>query len=207
MSASGFTGQAFRVDVAGREVSLPIFAIKPDFGIALMMVIDMGVGFGAHVGAALAARLWPRAPEIVVGTATLGIPVALEVSRALGIDDYVILQKSPKLHLADALRAELRSITSSGVQSLLLDQRAVAKLRGRRVALVDDVVATGGSVAAALALLRQAGADVVAVGVVLTEAADWRAALGADAELVVALGHIPQFRPGAAGWEPIAGTD
>ncbi len=62
-------------------------------------------------------------PDIVVGAATLGIPVAIEVSRALGLDDYVIVQKSPKLHLANALEQRISSITSKGEQRLLLDGR------------------------------------------------------------------------------------
>jgi adenine phosphoribosyltransferase len=203
---SAFTGQDWPVDVAGFPVRLPIFSIKPEFAISLMMVIDMGVGFGAYVGAALAARLATLRPDIVVGPATLGIPVAIEVSRALGLDRYVILQKSPKLHLADALTRDITSITSSGAQKLLLDRRAVPLLAGKRVVLVDDVAATGSSLRGALALLRAAGAEIVGIGVVLTEAHDWRDTLGADAAMVQSLAHIPQFRPADGGWEPIPET-
>jgi adenine phosphoribosyltransferase len=152
------------------------------------MVIDMGVGFGERIGQALAARLAERKPDIVVGAATLGIPVAIEVSRHLGLDQYVIVQKSPKIHLGDALVEHVQSVTSSGSQRLLLDRRAIPLLKGRRV-----VVATGSSLAATLRLVRQAGAEVTGVGVILTEGHDWREALGADAALVTGLGHIPQF--------------
>ncbi len=201
-----FTGQDFELDVAGWRLVLPIIRLKPDFAISLMMIIDLGVRFSAHAGMALAARLSGLKPEIVVGPATLGIPLAIEVSRALGLDDYVILQKSPKLHLADALRQEITSITSAGAQSLLLDRRAVSKLKGRRVVLVDDVLASGSSLRGALALLRKAGADLVGVGVVLTEAHEWKSALGADAALVHGLAHIPQFTIAGGRWVPIPET-
>ncbi|WP_375466280.1 phosphoribosyltransferase family protein [uncultured Methylobacterium sp.] len=201
-----FTDQTWPVDVAGHGVDVPIVAIKPDFAIALMMIIDLGVRFGAHAGRMLAETLAPLEPEIVVGAATLGIPVAIEVSRALGLDDYVVLQKSPKLHLADALVQPIRSITSQGEQRLLLDRRSVPLLAGRRTVVVDDVVASGGSLKGSLALARQAGANVVGLGVVLTEAHDWRATLGADAALVRGLAHIPQFEPGDGGWRPIPAT-
>jgi adenine/guanine phosphoribosyltransferase-like PRPP-binding protein len=187
------TPKSYTVDIAGEPVELPLVAINDTLAISLLMVIDMGVRFGERIGQALAERLRAKRPDIVVGTATLGIPVAIEVSRHLGLDQYVILQKSPKIHLGDALVEHVTSVTSAGAQRLLLDRRAIPLLKGRRVAVVDDVVATGSSLAATLRLVRQAGADVVGIGVILTEAHAWRKVLGADADRVVGLGHIPQF--------------
>ncbi len=196
------------MDVAGVEVALPIVAVRPELAISLMMIIDMGVAFGAHVGAALAGKLKPLRPEVVVGAATLGIPVAIEVTRALGLDRYVILQKSPKLHLRDALTQTIASITSAGSQRLLLDRREVERLRGRRVVMVDDVAASGSSLKGALSLLRETGAEVVGIGVVLTEAHEWKTTLGADAALLQGLAHIPQFARAVdtGTWRPIPET-
>jgi adenine phosphoribosyltransferase len=75
----------------------------------------------------------------------------------------------------------------------MLDRRSVPLLSGRRVVVVDDVVATGSSLAATLNLVRSAGADIIGAGVILTEGHDWEQMLGADARLVQGLGHIPQF--------------
>lgn len=182
------------VTIAGVDEKLPVIALNDAVAIALLMVIDRGVRFGARIGGALADLARPHAPDIVVGPATLGIPVAMEVTRALGLDDYVILQKSPKIHLADALRESVTSVTSHGVQTLMLDKRAVPLLAGKRVFVVDDVASTGSSLAAMLRLLRRAGAEIIGIGTILTEGHDWKAALGADAGLLVSLGHIPVFR-------------
>lgn len=201
------TGQNWRVDVSGYPVDLPIVAIKPDFAISLMMVIDLGVKFGEHIGRELAAKFAPLKPDIIVGTATLGIPVAIEVTRALGLDNYVILQKSPKIHLANALEQTISSITSKGEQRLLLDRAAILLLKGKRVVVVDDVVASGSSLKGSLELVRKAGADVIGIGVVLTEARDWQETLGSDCDLIQSLAHIPQFsRTDDSAWEPIPGT-
>ncbi|QRM55869.1 phosphoribosyltransferase family protein [Sinorhizobium sp. BG8] len=200
------TGEFWPVDVAGLEVKLPIVAIKPDFAISLMMVIDLGVKFGEHIGKELARKLAPLEPDVIVGAATLGIPVAIEVSRALGLDNYVILQKSPKIHLGDAMVQRISSITSKGEQRLLLDRQAIPLLEGKRVVVVDDVVASGSSLKGSVELVRSAGGNVVGIGVILTEARDWQETLGEDSALVHGLAHIPQFTPGEGGWQPIPET-
>lgn len=187
------TPETYRTEIAGETVSLPIIPLNERRAIALLMVIDMGVRFGDIVGDAMTALFAELKPDIVVGSATLGIPAAIEVSRRLGLDHYVILQKSPKFHLADAMVEEVRSITSAVPQRLLLDRRAITLLQGKRVLIVDDVIATGSSMAAAIRLVRRAGAHVLGAGAILTEGHAWRQALGKDAELVTSLGHIPQF--------------
>ena len=75
--------QTYIVDIAGEPVTLPIVPINQKLAISLLMVIDMGVTFGERIGKALADHLRPLKPDIIVGAATLGIPVVIEVSRAL----------------------------------------------------------------------------------------------------------------------------
>lgn len=182
-----------RTQVAGETIELPLIEAEGGRAIALLMVIDRGMRFVERAGQALAERFAPLKPDMIVGSATLGIPVAMEVTRALNIDQYVILQKSPKFHLVDALVEEVRSVTTRGMQRLLLDREAIFRLQGKRVIVVDDVVATGASMAAAMRLVRRAGAEIIAAGTVLSEGQEWRRALGRDADLVTCLGHIPTF--------------
>ncbi|MET0867358.1 MAG: phosphoribosyltransferase family protein [Pseudorhodoplanes sp.] len=185
---------SYTVDIAGLAVELPLVPVTSDLAISLLIDVDRGVRFLDHVGRKLAEKFADAKPDIVIGTATLGIPVAIEVSRYLGLDRYVILHKSPKVHLQDALVEHVESIASVGKQRLLLDRDAIPLLSGKRVLVVDDVVATGSSLSASIRLARKAGANIVGIGVILTEAHEWRPVLGADADLVRGLGHIPQFR-------------
>ncbi|MBV8464153.1 MAG: hypothetical protein JO368_12720, partial [Acidimicrobiales bacterium] len=127
------------------------------------------------------------------------IPLAIEVTRALGLDDYVILHKTPKIHLGDVYAEPVRSITTDTGQTLRLDPARVEAVRGRRVAVVDDVVSTGASLRAAFALVRRVGGDPVVAGVLVTEGSSWRTALGPDADRVRALGALPVFRTTADG--------
>jgi adenine phosphoribosyltransferase len=175
-------------------VDLPLVPIAEDLAIALLITVDHGVRFAEQAGAELAALLAPYEAEVVVSVATMGIPLAIEVTRALGLDDYLILQKTPKIHLQDALSEPVTSITTGSPQKLLFDRARVSVVAGRRVAVVDDVISTGASVRAALNILRRVGAEPVVIGAMLTEASTWRDALGDDAALVHALGGIPVFR-------------
>ena len=184
----------YTTSVGSQSIDLPLVRIADDLAIALLITVDLGVGFTARASGELAERLADLQVEIVASVATMGIPLAIEVSRALGIDDYLIFQKTPKIHLADAITEPVKSITTGRSQTLLFDRARVPAASGRRVALVDDVISTGASVKAALSLLRGVGAIPVAVGALLTEAQAWRSTLGRDADLVRSLGAIPLFR-------------
>jgi len=185
--------------IGSQELELPMMAVSDDLAIALLISVDQGVHFAERAGRELAALLKPLGVEIIASVATMGIPIAIEVVRALGIDDYLVFQKTPKIHLVDALSEPVHSITTGGTQKLLFDRNRVDVVTGRNVALVDDVISTGASVHAALALLRRAGANPVAVGVLATEGTVWRETLGPDAGLVRSLGSLPLFERGTNG--------
>jgi adenine phosphoribosyltransferase len=189
----------YSVAIGSEKVSLPLVALSEELSLALLITVDMGIGFMARVGNEIADLLREQNIDIVATVATMGIPLAIEVSRALDLDQYVVLQKTPKIHLADAIVEPVRSITTGVEQRLLFDRARIADVAGKRVAIVDDVISTGASTGAALRLLRSVGADVVAIAAIVTEAGLWREALGEDAAMVQALGAIPLFRPGADG--------
>ncbi len=189
----------YSVDIGSQHVELPIVSLNDTLALALLITVDMGVAFMEKAGAELAEVLAPYDVDIVATVATMGIPLAVEVTRHLGLDQYVVLHKTQKIHLADAISEPVRSITTAGEQRLLFDRARIGDVEGKRVAIVDDVVSTGASTGASLRLLRAVGADIVAIGAMVTEAGQWRDALGDDAAMVRALGSLPVFRPDGAG--------
>src|SRR5690606_10879819 len=90
-----------------------------------------------------------------------------------------------KPYMLSPVTREVLSITTGKPQLLVLDGPDVERLGGKRVAIVDDVVSTGGTLDGLKDLLRSVGADVVTTLVVFTE--------GDPREDVVALGDLPLF--------------
>jgi adenine/guanine phosphoribosyltransferase-like PRPP-binding protein len=189
----------YPVDIGTQHVELPVVALSDELSLALLITVDMGVAFIDQAGRDLAEIIRPYDVDIVATVATMGIPLCVEVTRYLGLDQYAILHKTPKIHLADAVSEPVRSITTDADQRLLFDRARVKDVAGRRVAIVDDVISTGASTGAALRLLRGVGAHIVVIGTLVTEASLWRDALGEDAGMVHALGTIPVFRPDGSG--------
>jgi len=187
------------VDVGSQRVDLPVVSLNEHLALALLITVDMGVQFMSRAGEELADIIRPYDVDIVATVATMGIPLVVEVTRHLGLDQYVILHKTPKIHLADAVSEPVRSITTDAEQRLLFDRARIKDVRDKRVAIVDDVISTGASTGASLRLLRSVGADVVVIGTLVTEASLWRSSLGEDALKVRALGSIPVFRPDGSG--------
>jgi adenine phosphoribosyltransferase len=197
--SSTVTRGTYSVDIGSQRVDLPVVSLNENLALALLITVDMGIAFMAKAGEELAEVLASYDLDVVATVATMGIPLAVEVTRYLGLDQYVVLHKTPKIHLGDAISESVRSITTDAQQRLLFDRARLGDVQNKRVAIVDDVISTGASTGATLRLLRGVGAHVVAIGTLVTEASLWRAALGEDATMVRALGSIPVFRPDGSG--------
>src|SRR6516164_8258987 len=183
----------YTTTVGSQTVQLPLVQLNDDLVIALLISVDLGVSFSETAGRELAELMRPDRPEIIVSVATMGIPLAIEASRALGFDDYVILHKTPKIHLGEDWAEPVYSITTDKPQRLRMDPARVEALRGKRVAVVDDVISTGASLSSALRLVRRMDAEPVVIGTLMTEGGAWKRALGPDTTLIRTLGAMPLF--------------
>jgi adenine phosphoribosyltransferase len=117
-----------------------------------------------------AAELLKRAPEFdyIVAPEAKSIPLAYEMSRQSG-KEYLIARKKAKAYMTGVFEVKVRSITTQGEQTLIIDTADADKIRGHRVVIVDDVISTGESLRATEELVRQAGGQIVAKMAVLAE--------------------------------------
>lgn len=175
----------FPVDIAGVHRELPLFEIKPGLKIAILNILG-DTELVEACAEALGQKLDSKNYDVLVTAEAKSIPLAHALS-VVTRKPYVILRKSYKPYMGDALRAETLSITTGQPQTLYLDEKDREMMNGKRVVILDDVISTGSTLQGMRLLLQKAGADVVAEAAILTEGerAKW-----AD---IVSLGHLPVF--------------
>lgn len=121
----------------------------------------------AHAGAwrtavsRLAALIRPYRPDILAGIESRGFLVAAPLALELGLG-FVMLRKPRKLP-GETIGLDYALEYGSD----RIEMQADAVPVGSRVVLLDDLLATGGTMAAGAALLRQAGAVVPAAAALI----------------------------------------
>ncbi|MCB8982422.1 MAG: adenine phosphoribosyltransferase [Ardenticatenaceae bacterium] len=176
--------ETYMVQIAGIVRHLPLFEVAPGVRIAIFnMLGDTNVVKAA--AAALAERLKNTEAQVLVTAEAKSIPLIYEMSALMGLP-YVVLRKSYKSYMGNALEAETISITTGKPQHLYMDEKDQALVTNKQVILVDDVVSTGSTLEGMEMLCQQANATVSRVAAVFTEGdTDW--------SHIVALGNLPVF--------------
>ncbi|PKV96717.1 adenine phosphoribosyltransferase [Amycolatopsis echigonensis] len=151
------------------DEALDLIAEVPDFPEPGVLFRDLSPLFAdgpafAAVADALADTLDPAA-DLVAGVEARGFLLAAAVgySRGMGV---VLVRKPGKL---PSVAGRVDYSLEYGTASVELPADVVKP--GQRIAVMDDVLATGGTVAATAKLLEDAGATVTGVSVVLELAA------------------------------------
>lgn len=178
------TRQTHTVTVAGLTRHLPLFEVAPGVRIAIFnMLGDTYVVKAA--AAALAERLKGTPAQVLLTAEAKSMPLVYEMSALMGLP-YVVLRKSYKSYMGEALKAETKSITTGNTQILYLDEKDIPLLQGKQVIIVDDVVSTGSTLQGMAKIVQTAGGHTLATAAVFTEGdQDW--------SHVVALGNLPVF--------------
>src|SRR5262249_57664758 len=109
----------------------------------------------------LADALRPYKPDTLAGIESRGFLLAAPLAVALGTG-FVMLRKQGKL---PGITVRHTYALEYGTDTIEIQQDAIR--RGARVVLVDDLLATGGTMAAAATLLEQVGAVVPAAASVI----------------------------------------
>ena len=108
--------------------------------------------------ARLAGIIAPHKPDLLAGIESRGFLVAAPLALELGLG-FVMLRKPRKL---PGLTIGLNYALEYGTDRIEMQQDAV--IPGQRVVLLDDLLATGGTAAAAASLVERIGGKVCGFG-------------------------------------------
>jgi adenine/guanine phosphoribosyltransferase-like PRPP-binding protein len=169
----------------GRRLLLPVRPLADGrHGLASLIVNQASFVVVDAIAADLARRLFALQPEIVVGLPTLGLTLASAVAQKLGHRRYVPLGTSRKFWYREDLSVPLSSVTTPDQQKrLYVDPRMLPLLEQRRVALIDDVISSGASMAAGLQLMALCGVEPAVLGAAMLQSERWRRRLSAVAPI------------------------
>ncbi len=175
----------YAIEIAGLKRHLRLFEIKPGLRIAILNILG-DTELVEACAKELAKGLRSSKFDVLVTAEAKSIPLAHALSVELA-KPYIILRKTYKPYMGDALRAETLSITTGQPQLLVLDEKDRELLRGKEVVILDDVISTGSTLQGMRMLIERAGGTVVREAAILTEGerSKW--------ERILSLGHLPLF--------------
>ena len=176
----------YEMNIAGLKRQLPLCKVKDDLYIgAFIMFSDV------EITKACAEELLKKAPEfdIMITAESKGIPLAYEMARQVGVNDYIVARKGPKLYMQNIITTTVDSITTDHIQTLCIGQKEADMMRGKRVLIVDDVISTGESLKSIETLVNQVGGNIVGKMAVLAEGE------AAERDDILFLEKLPVFNP------------
>ena len=174
----------YEMDVAGLKRELPICKVTDDLHIGAFVMFG-DVELTVHC----ASELLKRAPDYdyLIAPEAKAIPLVYEMARQSGANKYFVARKGAKAYMQGVFSVDVRSITTMGVQHLVLDTEDAKLIRGKRMLLVDDVISTGESLHALETLVTEAG------GIVAGRMAPLAEGDAAERSDIIYLAKLPLF--------------
>lgn len=158
--------KTYTLEIGSLSRELPIIPISESLSIASFVIL--GDTEMVSVTAPLLAEKLPSVDVLITAEAK-GIPFVHELSKHLAMPRYIVARKSVKAYMENPLISKVNSITTQKEQFLCLDRLDAEFIKGKRVALIDDVISTGESLRALAELVESAGANIVAQAAILAE--------------------------------------
>jgi adenine phosphoribosyltransferase len=176
----------YEIDIAGLKRELPICKVSGDLYIGAFVMFG-DVELTVHC----ASEMLKRAPEYdyIIAPEAKAIPLIYEMARQSGAEKYFVARKKAKAYMQGVFQVNVRSITTEGMQTLVIDSEDAERMKGKRILIIDDVISTGESLGAVEELVSEAGGIIVGRMSVLAEGD------AAKRDDIIALAPLPLFNP------------
>lgn len=155
------------VDICGYTANLPVIKLPSGISIAFFN-LHGNSALTEHCGKELAKKV--KDAEVLITAESKGLQLTHVVARELSMPYYAVARKAKKLYMQDGIHVSYgESITTGKPQEFHLSGHDVDLIKGKKVAIIDDVISTGESLKGLTDLVEKAGGKVVQNLFVLAE--------------------------------------
>lgn len=159
--------EIYKVNIKGYIAELPVLPLPSGINIAFFN-LHGNSAMTEHCGKELAKCVSDC--DVLITAESKGLQLTHVVARELNQPYYAVARKSKKLYMQDGIEiAYGSSITTGESQKLYLSKHDVDLIKGKKVAIIDDVVSTGASLDGLEHLVEKAGGIVHKKAFVLAE--------------------------------------
>lgn len=177
--------EIFKIDLDGFVAELPILPLPSGIKIGFFN-LHGDSSLTEHCAKKLAEKLSDC--EVLLTAESKGLQLTHCIARELGHRYYAVARKSKKLYMQDGISVGIdASITTGAEQKMYLSKHDVEILKGKKVAIIDDVVSTGASLIGMEKLVEKAGGIIYKKAFVLAEGD------AAKREDIIYLAELPLF--------------
>ena len=169
----------FYLDFFGLKRKLPIVPIAPKVKIASLSLLG-DVELTEKAAEKLAERLKDYEFDYLVGPEVKVVPLLLALSQKLGKKKFIVCRKSIKGYMTSP------KVLNFGTQKLVLDGPDAELIKGKKVAVVDDVISSGTTIINLKKILDHTGANITIVAAIFMQGERYQ-------ESVLYLSELPVF--------------
>ena len=157
----------YTIDIKGVKTDLPIIPFPSGISICFFN-LHGNQALTEHCGKELAKLL--KGVDALLTAESKGLQLTHVIARELGMPLYAVARKSKKLYMVDGISISYgSSITTGKEQEFFLSKHDTDLIKGKKIAIVDDVISTGESLLGLERLAKEAGAIVDKKAFVLAE--------------------------------------
>ena len=117
----------YEIDIAGMKRDLPLCRVSDELYIGAFVIFG-DVELTVHC----AAELLKRAPDYdyLIAPEAKSIPLLYEMARQSGAETYFLARKKAKAYMKKVFSVDVTSITTKGVQTLVIDEADALRMQG-----------------------------------------------------------------------------
>lgn len=154
--------------ICGLERQLPIKAVSKNTKLASFNILG-----DAELVDAVAEEMYKRLRkytfDVIIGPESKVVPLLHELAQKFNHSRYVVCRKSIKPHMISPVVLDPQPHFPRHAKRLVIDGKDVDFIKGKKVAIVDDVVSTGVTMRMMKELIKRSGASPAVLATILRQ--------------------------------------